>query len=63
MVTQMNLESPTFNRGVILVDEMALDQLNSQAGFADTTAAYNNELVLSQELMKGQQHDRLCVAE
>lgn len=63
MVTQMNLGTPTFNRGVILVDEMALDQLNSQAGFADTTAAYNNELVLSQELMKGQQHDRLCVAE
>lgn len=41
---------------------MALDQLNSQAGFADTTAAYNNELVLSQELMNGQQHDRSCVA-
>jgi hypothetical protein len=40
----------TFDCRVILVDEVALDQLDGQAGLADTTTADNDELVLSQEL-------------
>jgi hypothetical protein len=39
-----------FDCRVILVDEVALDQLDGQAGLADTTTADNDELVLSQEL-------------
>lgn len=41
---------PTFDCGIVLVDEMALDQLNGQARFTDTTTANNDELVLSHEL-------------
>ena len=40
----------TFNCGVIFIDEVTLDQLDGQAGFSYTTAAYHYELVLSQEL-------------
>jgi len=39
-----------FDRRVIFVDEMALDQLDRQARFTDTTTTDNDELVLSQEL-------------
>src|SRR5688572_6619116 len=41
----------TFNRGIVFVDEMALNQLNRQARFTNTTAADDDELVLSQELL------------
>lgn len=37
----------TLNRWVILVDEMALDQLDSEAGFSYTTAADHYQFVLS----------------
>lgn len=39
----------TLNRRIVLVDEMALDELYGQAGLSDTTATHYNELVLSQE--------------
>lgn len=42
----------TFDRGIILVDEVALDQLDGQTRFTNTTTTDNNELVLSQELDK-----------
>jgi hypothetical protein len=42
----------TFNCGIILVDEMALNQLDGQARFTDTTTANDDELVLSQELTR-----------
>lgn len=41
----------TFDSRVVLVDEMALDQLDRQARFTDATAADDDELVLSQELL------------
>lgn len=37
----------TFNRRVIFIDEVTLDQLNRQARFADATTADNDELVLA----------------
>ena len=40
----------TFNCGVILVDEVALDQLDRQAGLADAAASYDDKLVFSQKL-------------
>lgn len=42
----------TFDCRVVLVDEVALDQLDGQARFTDTTAADDDELVLSQELVR-----------
>jgi hypothetical protein len=47
-----DLGLPTFDCGIVLVDEMALNQLNGQARFTDTTTANNDELVLSHELGK-----------
>lgn len=41
----------TFDCGIILVDEVALDQLDGQARFTDTTTADNYQLILSQELV------------
>lgn len=41
----------TFNCRIILIDEVALDQLDGQARFTDTTAADNYQLILSQELV------------
>ena len=41
----------TFDGRVILVDEMALDQLDRQTRFTDATTADDDELVLSQELL------------
>ena len=40
----------TFNCGIIFIDEMALYQLDRQAGLSDSTTAHNNELVFSQKL-------------
>jgi hypothetical protein len=40
----------TFDGGVVLVDEVALDELDGQAGLADAAAADDNELVLAKEL-------------
>lgn len=40
----------TFNCGIVLVHEVALNQLNRQARFSDTTASDNHQLILSQEL-------------
>jgi len=44
------LRHRTFNRWVVLVDEVALDELDGQARLADTTSADHDELVLAQEL-------------
>lgn len=47
----------TFNRGVIFIDEVALDQLNCQARFTDAATSYNDELVFSQKLsVQGKQN-------
>jgi hypothetical protein len=46
------MDGPTFDCRIILIDEMALDELDGQAGFADTTAADDDELVFSQELRR-----------
>lgn len=43
----------TFDCRVIFVDEVALNQLNGQAGFTDTTAADDDQLVLPQKLQNG----------
>lgn len=40
----------TFDRRIVFVDEVALDQLDGQAGLSDTSATDDDELVLSQEL-------------
>lgn len=40
----------TFNRRVIFVNEVALDQLNRQARLSDTTTTDNHQLVFSEEL-------------
>jgi hypothetical protein len=40
----------TLDCWIILVDEMALDQLDGQAGLADTSSTDDDELILSQEL-------------
>jgi hypothetical protein len=45
-------EERTFNGGIVLVDEMALDQLDSQARLSNTTSTDNDELVLSKELQQ-----------
>lgn len=37
----------TFNSRIVLVDEVALDELDGQAGFTNTTASDNHQLVLS----------------
>ena len=37
----------TFNGRVVLVDEVALDELDGQAGFTDTTSSNYHQLVLS----------------
>lgn len=41
----------TLNRWVVLVDEMALDQLNRETRFSDTTSTNDHQLVFSQELL------------
>ena len=45
----------TFDCGVILVDEVALDELDREARLADTSSSDNNELVFPEELMRGRQ--------
>jgi hypothetical protein len=40
----------TFNCRVVLIHEVALDQLDRQARFSDTTTTDNHQLILSQEL-------------
>lgn len=40
----------TFDCRVVLVDEVALDELDGQTRFTDTTTADHHQLVLSQEL-------------
>ena len=42
----------TFNRRIIFVDEVALDQLDRQTRLSDTTTADNNELILAQKLQQ-----------
>lgn len=52
-----DLSALTFYRRIIFVHEMALDQLNGEAGLSDTTSADNDELVFPEELcgrIKGQ---------
>lgn len=44
----------TFNGWVILIDEMALDQLNRQTRFTDTTSTDNHQFVFSQELVRAE---------
>lgn len=46
----------TFYCGIVLVDEMTLDELDGQATLADTATAHDDELVLPQELFR---HDTL----
>ncbi len=43
-------ELRTFNCRVVLVDEVALDQLDGQAGFTHTTSTNNDQFILSEEL-------------
>ena len=43
----------TLNRGIIFVGEMALDQLDGEARFTDTSSADNDQLVLPQKLEMG----------
>jgi hypothetical protein len=43
----------TFNSRVIFVDEVALYQLDSQAGLSDSSSAHHDELVFSQKLCRG----------
>jgi len=43
--------------GVILVYEMALDELNGERRLADTTTADDDELVLPEKLSPGLLHD------
>lgn len=40
----------TFDCGIVLVDKVALYQLNGEAGLSDTTTTDHDELVFSQEL-------------
>jgi hypothetical protein len=42
----------TFNRRIVFVDEMALDQLDCQTRLSDTTATDDNELILAQKLQR-----------
>lgn len=42
----------TLNCRIILVHEVALDQLNGQARLADATTSYHHQLVLSEELRR-----------
>lgn len=42
--------SHTFNRRIIFVDKVALDQLDRQTRLSDTTTTDNNELILAQKL-------------
>lgn len=47
----------TFDRRVIFVDEVRLDQLDCEAGLSHTTASDDDQLVFPQEL----RHDMLVV--
>lgn len=40
----------TFNGRVIFIDEVALNELNGQAGFTDSTASDYDEFILAKEL-------------
>jgi hypothetical protein len=42
----------TFNRRIIFVDEVALDQLDRQTRLSNTTTTDNNELILAQKLQE-----------
>lgn len=42
----------TFNRRIIFVDKVALDQLDRQTRLSDTTTADNDELILAQKLQE-----------
>lgn len=42
----------TFDRRIIFVDKVALDQLDRQTRLSDTTTADNNELILAQKLQQ-----------
>lgn len=44
----------TFNGRVVLVYEVALDELYGQAGFTNTSASYHDELVFSEELQRAE---------
>lgn len=48
----------TFNGWIILVDEVALDQLDGQARLSHTTAADHDQLVFSEELRMVSGHAR-----
>lgn len=41
----------TFDRGIIFIDEVALDELDCEARLAHTSSTDNDELVFPQELM------------
>lgn len=42
----------TFDCGVIFVDEMALDELDREAGFTHTSSSNYNELVFPEKLTR-----------
>lgn len=48
----------TFNGGIVLVDEMGLDELDGQTTLADTTTADDDQLVFPEEL----RHDAVSLA-
>lgn len=43
----------TFNRGIIFIDEVALDQLDRQARFTHAASTDDDEFILSQKLDPG----------
>lgn len=40
----------TFDRRIVLINKVALYELNGQAGFAHAAASYNHEFVFAEEL-------------
>lgn len=42
----------TFDGGIIFIDKMALDELDGQTRFTNSTASDYDELVLAKELLK-----------
>jgi len=46
-------QKQTFDGGIVFVYKVGLDELDGEAGFADATAADDNELVLAEKLGEG----------
>lgn len=47
----MACDKRTLNGWIVFVDEMALNQLNRETRFTDTTPTYDHQLVFSQKLL------------